>query len=128
MLRTYSLKADGDKNLTAHFKVKEFACKDGSDCILIDDRLPIVLEYIRCRANKRLTIASGYRTVAYNEKVGGAEHSQHCLGTAADVTIPGGLNWDILHQFAREIMPNYGGTGKYATFIHVDVRDAKAEW
>ena len=34
-VKTYSLKSDGDKQLSPHFKVKEFRCKDGSDKILI---------------------------------------------------------------------------------------------
>lgn len=35
-VQTFSRSADGEKNLSANFKVKEFACKDGSDEILID--------------------------------------------------------------------------------------------
>jgi hypothetical protein len=34
-VKTYSLKKDGEKNITKNFKVKEFKCNDGSDKILI---------------------------------------------------------------------------------------------
>lgn len=38
-IKSYSLKLDGNRNLIDNFKVKEFACKDGTDVILIDDAL-----------------------------------------------------------------------------------------
>lgn len=41
---TYSLKTDGSKNLSTNFKIKEFACKDGSDTVLIDSDLVKVLQ------------------------------------------------------------------------------------
>ena len=36
MIKTYSLKSDGNKNISNNFKVSDFACKDGSYKILID--------------------------------------------------------------------------------------------
>ena len=36
-----------------------------------------------------LIITSGYRTATYNNKIGGAPHSQHLKGLAADVAIAG---------------------------------------
>jgi peptidoglycan hydrolase-like protein with peptidoglycan-binding domain len=38
-IKTFSLKIDGETQLTSNFKVREFACKDGSDKILIDTEL-----------------------------------------------------------------------------------------
>lgn len=34
-------------------------------------------------------ISSGYRSPLVNVKVGGASNSQHCLGQAADIIVPG---------------------------------------
>ena len=45
--RIYSKSLEGDKQLTSSFKVKEFACNDGSDVILIHTDLPAVLQNIR---------------------------------------------------------------------------------
>ena len=42
-VKIYSYKADKNKKLSAHFKVKEFRCKDGSDKILINSDLIAVL-------------------------------------------------------------------------------------
>ena len=47
MVKTYSLKKDGSKKLSQNFTVSEFACKDGSDKVLIDTTLVDVLQKIR---------------------------------------------------------------------------------
>ena len=85
MIRTYSKARDGDKKLSESFRVGEFACKDGSDKILIDDALVGYLQRIRNWAGVPLIISSGYRTPFYNAKIGGASSSQHTKGKAADV-------------------------------------------
>lgn len=124
---SYSLKKDGEKYLTKNFKVKEFRCNDGTDPVFIAKELPMVLQYIRMRTGKAVTINSGYRTAKYNEQVGGVEASQHCYGTAADIAVKGYTPKQIA-SIAREIMPDWGGVGIYDTFTHVDVRAKKADW
>lgn len=90
-VKTYSLKADGDKNLSEHFRVREFRCKDGTDKILIDTNLVKMLEKIRAKLAEKLggevkiNINSGYRTKAHNKKIGGSTTSKHCKGKAADI-------------------------------------------
>ena len=39
MIKSYILNTDGNVKLARHFKVKEFACKDGSQVVFIDDYL-----------------------------------------------------------------------------------------
>ena len=46
-INAYSKAASGGKQLSAHFKVREFACGDGSDAVLVAPRLVMVLETIR---------------------------------------------------------------------------------
>lgn len=127
-INAYSLKKDGNKNLSEHFKVKEFACKDGSDTVFVARELPMVCEYIRMRCNKGITINSGYRTPAHNKKEGGVDDSQHLYGTAADLKKPTGITPAKMAAIAREIMPDWGGVGIYDWGIHVDVRKEKADW
>lgn len=127
-INAYSLKKDGSKSLTNHFKVKEFACQDGSDTIFIARELPIVCEYIRMRCGKSITINSAYRTTTHNKKVGGTTNSQHLYGTAADLKKPSGFTPAKMASIAREIMPDWGGVGIYDWGIHVDVRKEKADW
>lgn len=126
-VKTYSVKKDGKKQLAKNFTVREFACKDGTDKVLIDEKLPMVLQFIRARVNRSVTINSSYRTESHNKSVGGASNSQHLLGKAADIKVVG-YKPQTLANIAREIMPDWGGVGIYDWGIHVDVRDNKSDW
>jgi len=125
----YSLSRDEARQLTPHFKVREFRCKDGSDKILIDDKLPRLLEQIRVYAEAPVTITSAYRTEAYNARpdVGGARGSQHTKGTAADIITSGRAPAEIA-KFAQAI--GAGGVGLYTkrNFVHVDTRAGCSYW
>lgn len=125
----YSKAKDGNKRLSAHFKVKEFACRDGSDAVLVAPRLVMVLESIRTHFGSAVRINSGYRTPQYNAKVGGVTESQHCYGTAADISVEGQKPEQVA-AYARQLMPDWGGVGIYSKqgFTHIDVREAKADW
>lgn len=128
-INAYSKAKDGSKKLSTHFIVKEFACKDGSDAVLVAPRLVMVLQSIRSHFGAAVTINSGYRTPQYNTKVGGVAHSQHCYGTAADITVRGQTPAAVA-AYARELMPDWGGVGVYSQkgFTHIDVREVKSDW
>ena len=53
-----------------------------------------VLEPIRAHYGP-VFINSGYRGPALNKAVGGAVTSQHCMGQAADIEVPGVANGDL---------------------------------
>jgi len=102
------------------------------------DRLGVLctmLEVIReAIGNTPITILSGYRSEAYNRKIGGAKHSQHVQGRAADIKC---ANWTarqvheaIMERRVRGHLPWLGGLGLYPTFVHVDVRpsDRLVRW
>ena len=122
----YSLAKDGDKQLSTHFKVKDFKCNDGSDTILISSELVKVLEQIRSHFNAAVYINSAYRTESYNKKVGGATNSQHRLGTAADIRVSG-VTPSKVYSYADKLLTT-GGVGSYSTFTHVDVRSNRSRW
>lgn len=128
MVRTYSLARDGEKKLSEHFRVREFACHDGSDKILISDETVRILEAIRTYFGQPVTITSGYRTAAFNAspKVGGAKNSQHVKGTAADIKVKGVPSWAV----AGYLEANYRsiGIGYYSTFTHIDSRGYRVLW
>lgn len=124
-IRTYSVSRDGDKYVSKNFKVREFRCKDGSDGVLIDDALVNYLQKIRDYFGKSITINSAYRTESHNKAVGGASHSQHLFGTAADIVVDG-VSPVTVAQYAEYI--GAGGVGLYTTFTHVDARAVKTRW
>lgn len=127
-IKAYSLKKEGEDFLTEHFRVREFACKDGSDTVFIADKLPMVCEYVRMRCKKGITVNSGYRTPEHNTSEDGEEFSMHLYGAAADLKCPAGVTPKQMAGFAREIMPKWGGVGIYSWGIHVDVSATKRNW
>ena len=126
-IATYSVRNDGGAWLSPNFRAKEFACRDGSDKILVDLRLVHILQQIRDYFGRPVAINSAYRTVSYNAKVGGAKASQHCLGTAADITV-GGVSPSSVAAYAETLLVDTGGIGRYANFTHIDVREKKVRW
>lgn len=126
-IKAYSKAKDGNKNLSTNFKVKEFACNDGSDPIFIDSDLVNVLQKIRSHFGKSVTINSAYRTPTHNKKVGGTLYSQHLYGRAADIKIKGVAPKKVA-QYAETLLKNKGGIGIYSTFVHIDVRATKSRW
>ena len=126
-IKAYSKAKDGNKKLSTNFKVKEFACTDGSDPIFIDSELVTVLQNIRTHFGKAVTITSAYRTPTKNKAVGGTTYSQHLYGRAADIKVKG-VAPKTVAAYAEKLLPKKGGIGTYSTFTHVDVRSTKARW
>lgn len=134
-VETYSLKLHGDDPIGKHFRVKEFACHDGSDTILIATATVELLDQIRNHYGLPVVILSGYRTPAWNRRVGGAKDSQHVKGTAADFIVrkPDGGIVSPLEVYkaidtGKIIGTHRGGLGKYIGFTHIDTRIGKARW
>lgn len=124
-VKSFSKSKEGKLKLTPNFTVAEFACKDGSDMILIDTMLVYYLQKIREHFGKVVRINSAYRTSTYNAQVGGASESQHMQGAAADIVIDE-VTPEQVAQYADQL--GMGGVGIYKTFTHVDVRSIKARW
>ena len=123
----YSKKKDGNKKVSTNFRVKEFACADGSDPVFISPDLVSVLQKIRTHFGKPITITSAYRTPTHNAKIGGVSDSRHLFGIAADIKVKE-ISPLRVAQYAEQLLTNKGGIGVYATFVHIDVRPTKARW
>lgn len=133
-IKQYSLMADGRRRLAPDFKVRELRCRDGTDTVMVDEALTVVLQCIREHFGKAVTITSGYRTAAHNAAVGGAKSSQHLLGRAADIRVQG-VSVENVAAYAESLMPDWGGVGRYPVkagratgWVHVDTRADKARW
>lgn len=126
-IQVFSKAKDGNKKLSANFKVREFACTDGSDPIFVDSELVNVLQKIRAHFGKPVTITSAYRTPGRNKAVGGKPYSMHLYGKAADIKVKN-VSPAKVAAYAEKLLPNKGGIGTYSTFTHIDVRNVKARW
>lgn len=133
-IKQYSLKADRKKKLSPNFTVYEFRCRDGSDVVMIDESLVVLLQCIREHFGKPITITSGYRTGTHNTAVGGSRSSQHLLGKAADIQVAG-VSVEDVAAYAEKLLPGWGGVGRYPVkagrakgWVHVDTRPNKSRW
>lgn len=120
--------------LSEHFHVREFACKDGRKVpavalpavkrLCLESLEPLRAEFGQC------TVMSGYRPADYNSRIGGARYSQHIYeltpeSVAADLIFAKGRPGDW-HAFADGL--GVGGLGLYGSFVHVDNRPGRARW
>nr|DAX09249.1 MAG TPA: peptidase [Microviridae sp.] len=123
-IKAYVAEEQGNEQVTDHFKVKEFACKDGTPIVFVDDYLAVILEIARKKINKPIIITSGYRTISHNKKVGGAKYSYHTRGMAADIRANGVTPKELAKVLDR-IVPNSGGIIVYDNWVHFDTRNEK---
>ena len=126
-IKAYSKAKDGNKKLSTNFRVREFACTDGSDPIFVDSDLVNVLQKVRDHFGKAVTITSAYRTPTKNKSCGGTTYSQHLYGRAADIKISG-VSPKKVADYAETLLKNKGGIGIYSTFTHIDTRSTKSRW
>lgn len=121
MIKSYIMDTDANESVGKYFKVKEFACKDGSQVVFIDEYLGSILNILRSRVGKPVHITSGYRTPTRNKEVGGAKYSYHMRGQAADIRIEGMTAKEIAKELDR-IIPVGCGIIVYDTWVHIDTR------
>lgn len=128
--------------ITEHFSLGEWACHDGSDYPVhwietrlrpLCEQLEIVRDAIRREHRTAVVrILSGYRSPAHNKSIGGAKHSQHMEGRAADIQVvgvpAGTVHWIVLDLYKAGHLA-IGGLGDYPGFTHVDTRPGRlARW
>src|SRR3712207_766655 len=131
-----SATAQRSRRLSPHFVLAEFHCHDGTPVPaaalpalrrLVKEVLePMRGKFGQCKVN------SGYRTVAYNRRIGGASASQHLYDqspadVAADLTFASGTPQEWASE-AERLLKGGGGIGTYASFTHVDNRRGPARW
>lgn len=114
--------------LTPNFNLSEFL--HGQDPLpapwILDNlyRLANRLQVLRDLLGKPIIINSGYRSPEHNRAIGGAAHSYHLSGMAADIVVPG-MTATQVQQFLKNWS---GGLGSYPHFTHVDIRPNRARW
>lgn len=121
--------------LTKNFLLTEFACHDGTPVpakyIPHVQELADNLQVLRDHIAEPIHINSGYRTKAYNKRIGGAPASQHLLAKAADITSKNFTPKQVkqaIDKLIKEGKMKNGGVGLYPGFVHYDCRDTPARW
>ena len=111
-------------DLSNHFSRSEFACACGCG---FDEPVPELihmLESIRACAGGPIRINSGCRCANHNAAVGGAIHSRHVTGEAADIQVEGGWR---RYKVAEAAFRYAEGVGIAKTFVHADCHHGSPE-
>ena len=124
MIKSYIMDTDENEKVGQYFKVKEFACRDGSQVVFIDDYLCTILDILRNKIGKPIIITSGYRTPWWNANCDGAKYSYHMRGMAADIRVKGMSAKELANKL-NEIVPDECGIIVYSTWVHIDTRTKK---
>lgn len=150
--------------ISPHFRIGQFLCKEdarGPKYMVMRSALPLKLEGVLEEVNasgvaaNSFEVMSGYRTPAYNRRIGNeTTYSRHLWGDAADVFIDrdGDGEMDDLNRDGRVDMGDarwlvervddlesahthlIGGVGQYKAnshhgpFVHIDSRGFKVRW
>ena len=93
----------------------------------------VVLEPIRAyMSSTPFSPSSGFRSVELNTEIGGSKGSQHCLGEAADIEVPGVSNlslawWIRSHiDFDQLILEYFNPDDPSSGWVHVSVRNTES--
>lgn len=101
--------------LSKHFHLREFtrsqtAARRGIDNMPVPAAIEALavlceslLEPVRRNFGQPVVVNSGYRAPLLNRAIGGARGSQHVLGEAADIEIPGLANADLAQWIAAHL-------------------------
>ena len=108
------------------FSPEELACR-GTGRLLIVPEAMDRLQALRNKLGKPMIINSGYRSPEHNRAVGGAAGSKHMQGLAFDVRMD---NHDPDAYIAAALAVGSRGIGTYPkqNFVHVDMRETRANW
>ena len=129
-----------DGQITKNFNIYEMRCKDNNEIMVNLEAIEHIkrLQKFRDWYKRPMSINSGYRTTAYNKKIGGSPKSQHVKGLASDIALPPDY-YKADKKRKQEMLDNMknkwyelckadgvkGGVGFYNTFIHLDSRTSQ---
>lgn len=119
-VKYYNARTQAELQLSKNFKVREFACKDGTISTPISQELVTMLQRLRDRLGVPINISSAYRTPKYNKAVGGSTNSQHLYGKAADITCS--VDPLVVAWVAQDLGFHGVECGIGSNYVHVDMR------
>ena len=85
-----------------------------------------LLEQVRALLKKPIIVNSGFRSKAVNDAVGSKDSSQHRLGCAADIRVPGMTPKQVVEACIKANIPYDQIIQEFDSWTHISVPDSAA--
>ena len=86
-------------------------------------RVALLLEQVRALFNLPIVVNSGYRCKILNDYIGSKDTSQHRIGCAADITIPGKTPKQVVEAIIKSDIPYDQVIQEFDSWVHISVPD-----
>jgi hypothetical protein len=90
-------------------------------------RLARFLEEVRRVLGRPIMINSAYRSPAVNKAIGGKPTSQHCLGCAADIKVPGLTPDNIVKELLKTNLEYDQLIREFDSWVHISIPNKFAD-
>lgn len=80
-----------------------------------------LLEQVRTLLNKPIIVNSAFRSKAVNDAVGSKDSSQHRLGCAADIRVPGMTPKEVVEAIIKSNIPYDQVIREFDSWTHISV-------
>tara|TARA_Y100000588_G_C14231612_1_gene915547 strand:- start:1224 stop:1703 length:480 start_codon:yes stop_codon:yes gene_type:complete len=121
--KNFSMREMTKSRLAIRYKIKNQPNEEQRQCLY--DLVLKVLQPLRDAFGCPVAINSGFRCLELNRKLGSKDTSQHVLGQAADIEVPGRDNHDTATwisqnlNFDKLILEHYHEASPRSGWIHV---------
>lgn len=123
--------------LSEHFTLEELTHSEVAERKNLDNtpnalevanlvRLAGLLEEVRALLNKPILLNSGFRSKAVNDSVGSKDTSQHRIGCAADIRVPGMTPKQVVEAVIASNIGYDQIIEEFGSWTHLSVPDSAA--
>jgi uncharacterized protein YcbK (DUF882 family) len=123
--------------LSEHFTLEELTHSEVAERKNLDNtpnalevsnlvRLAALLEEVRSLLNKPILLNSGFRSKAVNDSVGSKDTSQHRIGCAADIRVPGMTPKQVVEAVIASNIGYDQIIEEFGSWTHISVPDTAA--
>lgn len=89
-------------------------------------RTALLLEQVRALVKKPIIVNSAFRSKAVNDAVGSKDTSQHRIGCAADIRVPGMTPKQVVEAIMKSDIPYDQIIREFDSWTHISVPDSAA--
>lgn len=90
-------------------------------------RLARILEDVRRVLSRPIMVNSAYRSPAVNKAIGSKPTSQHCLGCAADIRVPGLTPNDIVNLVVKSNIEYDQLIREFDSWVHISITNTHTD-